>query len=161
MSLIALLSIVGGCTEDSPELPTPLNEQLLLDIEAIDQYLLTNNIEAQIDSTGLRYVIGDLGDSLFPNLEDSILINYEARILAEANLIGIEDSVTYALNATILGWRYGMPKIMQGGKITLYVPSVYAYGVKGLQANPDTGFQGVPPNANLIFEVDLLETIKP
>jgi FKBP-type peptidyl-prolyl cis-trans isomerase len=51
-------------------------------------------------------------------------------------------------NGTIAGMVEGLSKIGVGGKAKLYVPPQLAYG--------DTGNQGIPPGATLIFEVEVL-----
>lgn len=51
----------------------------------------------------------------------------------------------------ISGMVEGLLKMQKGGKYTLFIPSDKAYG-----ANPPPG-SPMPPNANLIFEVELVD----
>ena len=55
---------------------------------------------------------------------------------------------TQGAGMVIRGWEEGMKYIAETGKITLYIPSVLAYGAAG---RGDIG-----PNENLIFDIDLL-----
>ena len=52
----------------------------------------------------------------------------------------------------IAGWAFGLPGMKVGEKRRLYVPSSLAYG--------ETGTQGIPPNADLVFEVELASILR-
>jgi FKBP-type peptidyl-prolyl cis-trans isomerase FkpA len=47
------------------------------------------------------------------------------------------------------GWQLGIPEIKNGGTVTLYLPSRYAYGP---YPQPDLG---LPANAVLVFQITL------
>ena len=52
--------------------------------------------------------------------------------------------------AVIQGWDLGIGLISEGGKATLLIPSNLGYG-----PSPEDG--SIPPDAVLIFEVELVE----
>lgn len=138
--LIALLSLAGltACLDSDDYIS--LQEQLELDIKAIDQYLDTNNISAAEHESGLRYIVSDPGegDSVYDT--SSIIVNYEVRNIDNGALLESADSVRFPLYELYLGWRIGLPLIREGGKITLYLPRVYADG-----------------RQNMVFDIELLE----
>jgi len=53
----------------------------------------------------------------------------------------------------IPGWDFGFMQLSEGTKATLFVPSNMAYGSRGAGGV-------IPPNANLIFDVDLIKVDK-
>jgi FKBP-type peptidyl-prolyl cis-trans isomerase len=58
------------------------------------------------------------------------------------------EPATFPLNGVIQAWQDGIPGMKVGGKRRLIVPSDQAYG--------PTGTTGIPPNSDLVFEVELL-----
>lgn len=58
--------------------------------------------------------------------------------------------------ASIPGFRAGLLQMKKGGRYELTIPSDLAYGEEG-SANPQTGEQVIPPNSDLIFEVELVD----
>ncbi len=63
------------------------------------------------------------------------------------------EPATFALGGLIKCWGEGIPNIKVGGSATLVCPPNTAYGATG---SPPV----IPPNATLVFEVDLLEILQ-
>jgi len=128
--------------------------QLQEDIQKIDDYLEANNIIATKSSSGLRYVIVDEGLGSNPVRGSLIKVHYIGKLFDGTVFDSSYDrgeplSYTHGVGNVISGWDEGLSYIGERGKITLYIPSVLAYGNRG---SGDI----IGPNENLIFDVELL-----
>ncbi len=155
-----MLLLLIGCSPSKTVTPA---EQLQIDITAIDKYLADNMIVAQTDPSGLRYVISTLGTGSKPLLTSVLTVKYTGKLLSSG---AIFDTSTTATNPTgitnlngtplsgfIQGWQVAFQLIPKGSKATLYIPSGLGYGKKGSTTG---GTTAIPPNANLIFDVELI-----
>lgn len=123
--------------------------QLEADVDSIDAYLSANDIDAEIHPSGLRYVINEQGTGGRPSICDIVVVDYEGRILDTGEVFDSSSSpVQLPVRNLITGWQIGIPLLQTGGTITLYIPSGLAYGSRGAGDR-------IPPNTNLIFEVQL------
>jgi len=68
-------------------------------------------------------------------------------ILPEGTPLPLENMVPGFLEAAL--------QMQRGGKYTVEIPAEKAYGAEG-RMNPQTG-EGVPPNADLTFEIELVD----
>jgi len=160
--MIMILSIgfmgLSACSLDAPDVLTYeeqlaiFNAQLESDIVLIDQYLDENEIVAIEHESGIRYVTTLEGDGEVPVPTDVIKFKYEGRLFDDSifdeSLTKTPDWVIYSLNSLIASWQITIPLMKEGGKITIYAPSGYCYGTTG--AGP------IPPNTNLIFDIELV-----
>ena len=66
---------------------------------------------------------------------------------------------TIGQGQVIPGWDEGVPGMAAGGQRKLIIPAALAYGAQG-QTDPNTGATVIPPNATLVFEIELV-SVKP
>lgn len=105
-----------------------------------------------ITDSGLQYKVLEEGDGVSPGEKDTVTVHYRGTLLDGTEFdssYAREQPATFALNQVISGWTEGLQLMKTGAKYELYIPSDLAYG--------PGGNQGIPPNATLIFEVELLE----
>jgi FKBP-type peptidyl-prolyl cis-trans isomerase len=137
----------GGYCYDDPMLTD--EAQNAIDIPLIDQYLAQNNITAQVDASGLRYVVNTLGTGAKPTLSNCVRVSYTGKLLTGSVF---DQSTNYKapLKKLIQGWQKGLPLFPKGSKVTLYIPSRMGYG-------PQSVGSKVPANANLVFDIEILD----
>ncbi len=95
------------------------------------------------------------GDGQEAQSGDSVVVNYKGTLTNGTQFDSSYDRGTpfeFQLGAgrVIEGWDVGVVGMKVGGKRRLIIPSELGYGSRG--APPD-----IPPNATLVFEVELLE----
>jgi len=101
---------------------------------------------------GLRYEILKPGTGDAPKPTDTVKVNYTGTLLDGTVFDSSERQgkpAEFPLNKMIPGWIEGLQQINKGGRIKLYIPPQLAYG--------DEGRPGIPPEAALIFDVELLD----
>lgn len=87
---------------------------------------------------------------------DTVTTDYTGAVAATGVVFqSSKDSgqqVSFGLNQVIKGWTEAIPGMKVGGTRRLLIPAALAYG-----ANPPAG-SGIPPNADLVFDVTVYKT---
>lgn len=105
-------------------------------------------------ASGLKYTVLKEGTGISPKATDNVTVHYTGRLLDGTVFDSSVDRgapLTFALNQVIAGWTEGLQLMKEGGKDVFYLPSDIAYGETGTPGGP------IPPNAPLIFEVELIK----
>ena len=123
--------------------------QLSKDAAAIDQYLSTNSINAQKDSSGIMYVIHTSKGGAKPSVQNCVEVSYKGSLLGDGKIFDQQPKMAFPLNRVIRGWQRAIPMLGVGDSATFYIPSGLAYGPEGSQGV-------IPPDAVLVFDVRLL-----
>ncbi|MBL7855251.1 MAG: FKBP-type peptidyl-prolyl cis-trans isomerase [Cyclobacteriaceae bacterium] len=154
------------CTEevDPAEIAAVPADRLQIDLDIIDDTLAARSIVPIIDPSGIRYTIEKQGDGEDVRcLQNAILVRYKGKLLSpDARALqfgGIFDqgTINISLSTVILGWQVMFMQFKAGTKATLYLPSGFAYGTSSRPAPLGSGRADIPANANLIFEIELLD----
>jgi FKBP-type peptidyl-prolyl cis-trans isomerase FklB len=122
---------------------------------AAEKFLAENKTKPGVmtSSSGLQYrplKREEAGAS--PHTLDTVTIHYKAMFLdgtVVETTYSNNQPKTLGINQMIAGWAEALKLMKPGEKWELYVPPYLAYGEAGLAP-------AIPPNALLIFEVELL-----
>ena len=118
-------------------------------------YFAKNGINATPTSSGLYYVMLEEGNGEMPAKGDNVKVHYTGKLLDgtvfDSSIErGEPIEVPIGMGYVIPGWDEGIMLMSKGEKGVLYIPYYLGYGDRGAGAD-------IPPFANLIFEVELID----
>ena len=108
---------------------------------------------AVVTDTGLVFRSLKDGTGASPVATDTVKVHYRGTFPDGKEFdssISRGQPASFPLNRVIRCWTEGVQKIKVGGKAKLTCPAAIAYGERGTPGGP------IPPNATLVFEVELL-----
>lgn len=122
-----------------------------------EAYLAANKTKEGVKTleSGLQYKVLKNGTGATPKATDMVTTHYKGTLIDGTKFDSSYDRgepATFPVNGVIKGWTEALQLMKVGDKWQLFVPSDLAYG-------PD-GRPGIPPNAVLVFEVELLSIEK-
>lgn len=107
-------------------------------------------------TSGIGVTMLKEGTGANPKSSDTVKVHYRGALTNGKEFdssYGRGQPATFPLNRVIPCWTEGVQLIKVGGKAKLVCPSNLAYGSAG---RPGT----IPPDATLVFEVELLDIVK-
>ena len=107
-------------------------------------------------SSGLVFKLMKPGQGLSPKASDTVRVHYRGSFTDGKEFdssYGRGTPAEFPLNRVIKCWTEGVQRLQVGGSARLTCPAAIAYGERGRS--------GIPPNATLIFEVELLAIVTP
>jgi FKBP-type peptidyl-prolyl cis-trans isomerase len=113
----------------------------------------TTGVQTTADGLGVKDIVTGTGPAA--KAGDTVTVNYVGMLTdgtvfdASANHGSSGFTFTLGAGQVIKGWDEGVAGMQAGGKRELVIPAALAYGDQGAGS-------AIPPNATLIFEVELV-----
>ena len=137
----AIFSALAACTTGDPE-QNKKNGEAFLAENAKKPGIVTT-------ASGLQYQVISEGSGLMPEAKDNVTVNYKGA-LTSGSEFDSGDGISFPLNGVIPGWTEGLQLMKEGAKYRFFIPSGLAYGESGAGRT-------IPPNAALVFDVELIK----
>jgi FKBP-type peptidyl-prolyl cis-trans isomerase len=123
-----------------------------------EKYLQDNAKKDGVTTTasGLQYKVINAGNGPKPaNSSATVRVHYSGKLIDGSEFDSSYkrgQPAEFPLNRVIAGWTEGLQLMPVGAKYVFYIPSELGYGKSGAGGL-------IPPNATLIFEVELLKIL--
>jgi FKBP-type peptidyl-prolyl cis-trans isomerase FklB len=105
-----------------------------------------------VTDSGLQYEVITEGDGATPTASDTVVTHYTGR-LADGTVFDSSEArgepATFGVDRVIVGWQEALQLMQVGDRWRIWLPPELAYGDRGAG-------DAIPPNAALVFEVELL-----
>lgn len=126
----------------------------------IELYLNDHKITQQADTNEIYIIKNTEGKGPIAESEKTVFVNYTGKFLNGEKFDSNEKlrkpySFVVGKGDVIKGWDIEFPKLKQGDKVTMIVPSKLAYGEEGLRNNMN-GTYIIQPNTPLLFELEVV-----
>jgi FKBP-type peptidyl-prolyl cis-trans isomerase len=112
-------------------------------------------------STGLKYIQLKAGNGIKPKDGQKLKVIYKGTLrdgkVFDSNVGAAPFKFTLGKKEVIPGWDEGFKLMSKGEKGILIIPSKLGYGKSGVKDPEDETKYMIPQNADLIFEVELVD----
>lgn len=152
--LVLIVAQVVDQGKTSSAIASPLSTSESGTLVALSLEDVANKEDVKTTDSGLRYVEVEEGDGEVPQPGQTVVVHYTGSLADGTKFDSSRDrdrpfSFKLGQGQVIKGWEEGISTMRVGGRRQLIIPPELGYGQKGAGGV-------IPPNATLIFDVELL-----
>ncbi|UOQ73945.1 FKBP-type peptidyl-prolyl cis-trans isomerase [Hymenobacter cellulosilyticus] len=124
--------------------------------------MLADTVLSQRTASGVRYTVRQPGTGPQARIGDRMLVHYtgflpDGHIFDSSVGQGKPLRLRVGRGEVIPGWDEILLLLPQGSRARVWIPAALAYGARGV-LNPDDDSKFiVPPNTNLVFELEIVK----
>lgn len=153
--LVLIVAQVVDQGKTSSAIASPLSASESGTLVALSLEDVANKEDVKTTESGLRYVEVEEGEGEVPQSGQTVVVHYTGSLADGTKFDSSRDrdrpfSFKLGQGQVIKGWEEGISTMQVGGRRQLIIPPELGYGQRGAGGV-------IPPNATLIFDVELLK----
>jgi peptidylprolyl isomerase len=155
-AVVLIISSLFGGGKQPEAIASPINDTPpAIAVAGTTQETISMNLDKAITTdSGLQYIEVVEGTGVSPEKGQKVTVHYTGTLTDGKKFDSSKDrnqpfTFTIGVGQVIKGWDEGVATMKVGGQRTLIIPPDLGYGPRGAGGV-------IPPNATLIFDVELL-----
>ena len=122
----------------------------------IKKYIAAKGLTMTKDPSGVYYSVSAFGKGTYDITSTSTVESSYTGKLLDGTTFDANTDYTSALDLNVKGWAVIAGKVQRDGKISIIIPSGLAYGTSSKASSNTTYPNGIPSNAILTFDIQIL-----